>query len=77
MSPPWGWIPVSRRELWKIVYELVEKERIGVLVSTAYLDEAQRCDQVKVLHQGRLLDQGSPDKFTAGMQGPGIPGRPG
>ena len=68
-EPTVGVDPVSRRELWKIVYELVEKERIGVLVSTAYLDEAQRCDQVKVLHQGRLLDQGSPDKFTAGMQG--------
>ncbi|WP_020586714.1 ATP-binding cassette domain-containing protein [Desulfobacter curvatus] len=67
-EPTVGVDPVSRRELWKIVYELVEKERIGVLVSTAYLDEAQRCDQVKVLHQGRLLAQGSPDKFTAGMQ---------
>ncbi|WP_321414702.1 ATP-binding cassette domain-containing protein [uncultured Desulfobacter sp.] len=68
-EPTVGVDPVSRRELWKIVYDLVEKERIGVLVSTAYLDEAQRCDQVKVLHQGRLLAQGSPDDFTAGMQG--------
>jgi ABC-2 type transport system ATP-binding protein len=67
-EPTVGVDPVSRRELWKIVYDLVEKERIGVLVSTAYLDEAQRCDQVKVLHQGRLLAQGSPDQFTAGMQ---------
>jgi ABC-2 type transport system ATP-binding protein len=67
-EPTVGVDPVSRRELWKIVYDLVEKERIGVLVSTAYLDEAQRCDQVKVLHQGRLLAQGSPDQFTGGMQ---------
>nr|WP_321402163.1 ATP-binding cassette domain-containing protein [uncultured Desulfobacter sp.] len=68
-EPTVGVDPVSRRELWKIVYGLVEKERIGVLVSTAYLDEAQRCDQVNVLHQGRLLAQGSPDDFTAGMRG--------
>ena len=68
-EPTVGVDPVSRRELWKIVYDLVEKEQIGVLVSTAYLDEAQRCDQVKVLHQGRLLAQGTPDDFTAGMQG--------
>ena len=61
--------PVSRRELWKIVYDLVETERIGVLVSTAYLDEAQRCDQVNVLHKGRLLAQGRPDEFTSEMQG--------
>ena len=68
-EPTVGVDPVSRRELWKIVYDLVENDRIGVLVSTAYLDEAQRCDQVKVLHQGRLLAQGSPDSFTAGMTG--------
>jgi len=68
-EPTVGVDPVSRHELWKIVYDLVEKDRIGVLVSTAYLDEAQRCDQVKVLHQGSLLAQGSPDSFTAGMQG--------
>ena len=68
-EPTVGVDPVSRRELWKIVYDLVERERIGVLVSTAYLDEAQRCDQVKVLHQGRLLAQGSPDDFTSRMKG--------
>ncbi len=68
-EPTVGVDPVSRRELWKIVYELVEKDRIGVLVSTAYLDEAQRCDQVKVLHHGRLMAQGPPDSFTAGMAG--------
>nr|WP_319495095.1 ATP-binding cassette domain-containing protein [uncultured Desulfobacter sp.] len=68
-EPTVGVDPVSRRELWKIVYDLVEKERIGVLVSTAYLDEAQRCDQVNVLHQGRLLAKGRPDEFTSEMQG--------
>lgn len=68
-EPTVGVDPVSRRELWRIVYDLVETERIGVLVSTAYLDEAQRCDQVNVLHQGRLLAQGSPDEFTFQMQG--------
>ncbi|WP_321495181.1 ATP-binding cassette domain-containing protein [uncultured Desulfobacter sp.] len=67
-EPTVGVDPVSRRELWKIVYDLVEKDKIGVLVSTAYLDEAQRCDQVSVLHQGRLLAQGSPASFTAGIR---------
>jgi ABC-2 type transport system ATP-binding protein len=42
-EPTMGVDPVSRRELWKIVYDLVEKDRIGVFVSTAYLDEAERC----------------------------------
>lgn len=52
-EPTVGVDPVSRRELWKIVYELVENEGIGVLLSTAYLDEAERCHQVVVLHEGQ------------------------
>ncbi|MEJ2642739.1 MAG: ABC transporter ATP-binding protein, partial [Desulfosarcinaceae bacterium] len=47
-EPTVGVDPVSRRELWKIVYQLLDTEHIGVLVSTAYLDEAERCDHVVV-----------------------------
>lgn len=68
-EPTVGVDPVSRRELWKIVYELVEQDEIGVFVSTAYLDEAERCDHVLVLHQGRLMAQGEPETFTATMKG--------
>jgi ABC-2 type transport system ATP-binding protein len=62
-EPTVGVDPVSRRELWKIVYELVTTDGIGVLVSTAYLDEAERCDHVVVLHEGELLAQGTPREF--------------
>jgi ABC-2 type transport system ATP-binding protein len=62
-EPTVGVDPVSRRELWKIVYEMVEKEGIGVLLSTAYLDEAERCDQVVVLHEGKMLAEGAPKDF--------------
>jgi len=62
-EPTVGVDPVSRRELWKIVYELVDADGIGVLVSTAYLDEAERCDHVVVLHEGELLSQGTPREF--------------
>ncbi len=68
-EPTVGVDPVSRRELWKIVYQLVEQDDIGVLVSTAYLDEAERCDQVVVLHEGRILAQGTPDEFTRPLDG--------
>ncbi len=64
-EPTVGVDPVSRRELWKIVYELVEKDGIGVLVSTAYLDEAERCDHVVVLHEGELLAEGTPEDFRS------------
>ena len=62
-EPTVGVDPVSRRELWKIVYELVEGDGIGVLLSTAYLDEAERCDHVVVLHEGEKLAEGTPREF--------------
>ena len=68
-EPTVGVDPVSRRELWKIVYELVEKEGIGVLLSTAYLDEAERCHHVVLLHEGRNLDEGAPRKFQDRIRG--------
>ncbi len=68
-EPTVGVDPVSRRELWKIVYELVENEGIGVLLSTAYLDEAERCHQIVVLHEGRKLAEGTPDSFNQKIKG--------
>jgi ABC-2 type transport system ATP-binding protein len=61
--------PVSRRELWSIVYRLVREEGLSVLLSTAYLDEAERCDAVILMHQGRLLGQGKPKSFSEPMHG--------
>ena len=68
-EPTVGVDPVSRRELWKIVYELVEKDGIGVLVSTAYLDEAEKCDHVVVLHEGTLLAEGTSRHFKEQVAG--------
>ena len=68
-EPTVGVDPVSRRELWKIVYELVAKDGIGVLVSTAYLDEAERCSHVVVLHQGHILAEGTPREFIKQVEG--------
>lgn len=62
-EPTVGVDPVSRRELWQIVYELVEQEGIGVLLSTAYLDEAEHCHHIVVLHAGTKLAEGPPSEF--------------
>jgi ABC-2 type transport system ATP-binding protein len=59
-EPTVGVDPLSRRELWEIVRQLVDDERLSVIVSTAYLDEAERCAQVFVMHEGRLIAQGAP-----------------
>ena len=61
--------PVSRRELWSIVYQAVEKEGMSVLLSTAYLDEAERCEEVILIHGGEILGQGPPGEFTERAKG--------
>ena len=68
-EPTVGVDPVSRRELWEIVYRLVEHEGLSVLLSTAYLDEAERCQEVILMHEGKILDQGTPDSFSKRLTG--------
>jgi ABC-2 type transport system ATP-binding protein len=53
-EPTNGVDPVSRRDFWRILYELVA-EGVAILTSTAYLDEAERCHRVALMHQGKLL----------------------
>lgn len=68
-EPTVGVDPVSRRELWEIVERLVRAEGMSVLLSTAYLDEAERCQEVLLMHEGRILDQAPPEEFSRRMQG--------
>ena len=72
-EPTVGVDPLSRRELWDIVYRLVREQGTSVLLTTAYLDEAERCDDVVLLHEGRLLDQGAPAVLRETMRGPHLP----
>jgi ABC-2 type transport system ATP-binding protein len=53
-EPTNGVDPVSRRDFWRILYQL-QQERVTIFVSTAYLDEAERCNRIGLLHQGRLM----------------------
>ncbi len=68
-EPTVGVDPLSRRELWDIVYRLVREQGTSVLLSTAYLDEAERCDEVVLLHEGRLLAQGGAAALRETMRG--------
>jgi ABC-type multidrug transport system ATPase subunit/ABC-type multidrug transport system permease subunit len=63
-EPTVGVDPLSRRELWAIILQLVNDEGLTVLVSTSYLDEAERCGHVVVLHEGKVLAQGHPDEIS-------------
>ncbi|MEW9034020.1 MAG: ABC transporter ATP-binding protein, partial [Planifilum fimeticola] len=61
-EPTHGVDPMARREIWALVEELA-REGTRVVVSTQYLDEVARCDEVLFLHRGRLLVQGSPEEL--------------
>lgn len=67
-EPTNGVDPVSRREFWRLLYQLV-REKVTIFVSTAYLDEAERCNRVALLHKGRLLAVGMPDDVKKLMRG--------
>ncbi len=68
-EPTVGVDPVSRRDLWQIITQLVTEEGIGVLVATSYLDEAEQCQQVVVLQNGTIVAQDKPEQFRAKMSG--------
>jgi ABC-2 type transport system ATP-binding protein len=63
-EPTVGVDPLSRRELWGIILQLVQEQGLSVLLSTSYLDEAERCGRVVVLHQGKVLAQGRPEEVS-------------
>jgi ABC-2 type transport system ATP-binding protein len=64
-EPTVGVDPLSRRELWEIILQLVHERGLTVLLSTSYLDEAERCAQVVVMHHGKVLAQGLPSDISA------------
>jgi ABC-2 type transport system ATP-binding protein len=59
-EPTNGVDPVSRRDFWRILYRML-KGGVAILVTTAYLDEAERCNRIGLMDRGRLLVQGSPE----------------
>ena len=67
-EPTFGVDPVSRRDLWRIVHEMVGRG-VTAIVSTAYLDEAERFDRLALLHDGRLLALDAPRVLAAGFRG--------
>jgi len=67
-EPTTGVDPLSRREFWQILYSL-RSEGVAMLISTAYLDEAERCDRLALLHQGKMMFCDTPAGLKAQMPG--------
>ena len=67
-EPTTGVDPLSRREFWQILYSL-RGEGVAMLISTAYLDEAERCDRIAMLHAGAMMYCDTPKGLKALMPG--------
>jgi ABC-2 type transport system ATP-binding protein len=63
-EPTNGVDPVSRRDFWTILYQLL-KDGITIFMATAYLDEAERCNRVGLMHKGRLIRCDTPERLKA------------
>jgi ABC-2 type transport system ATP-binding protein len=72
-EPTAGVDPLARRQFWDLVHRLAHQRRVGVLVSTHYMDEAVHCDRLGFMHQGRLVGLGRPDELTAQAEQAGGP----
>ena len=68
-EPSVGVDPLSRRDLWEILLQLVRDEQPSVVVSTAYMDEAERCTHVHVMNAGHVLANGTPQALAQRAQG--------
>lgn len=65
-EPTTGVDPVSRREFWKLIYDFIA-DGVTVFVCTPYMDEAERCDRVALMHQGRILKCDTPQHLKEGI----------
>jgi ABC-2 type transport system ATP-binding protein len=68
-EPTNGVDPVSRRDFWAILYQLV-KDGLTVFITTAYLDEAERCNRVGLMHKGKLIRCEAPDQLRQSLEEP-------
>jgi ABC-2 type transport system ATP-binding protein len=67
-EPTTGVDPVSRREFWKLLSQFLA-QGITILMSTPYLDEAERCSRIALLHEGEVLALDEPGKLRSGLSG--------
>lgn len=70
-EPTGGVDPVFRRKFWDILYQLTE-EGTTIFVTTHYMDEAEYCDRISIMHQGRIIELGNPFQLVRQYQAPNL-----
>lgn len=68
-EPSTGLDPGARRDLWAVLAKLRDEQNVSVLVTTHLMEEAERCDQLAILHQGEIVAEGSPDHLRESIGG--------
>jgi ABC-2 type transport system ATP-binding protein len=68
-EPTTGVDPVTRQDFWQLIIRLVAQEKIAVMVSTPYMDEASRCMRLGFMLQGRILLEGTPGMLRSRLEG--------
>ncbi|MDO5680720.1 MAG: ribosome-associated ATPase/putative transporter RbbA [Pelistega sp.] len=71
-EPTSGVDPVARDMFWRRLLSLSRDDKITIFVSTHFMNEAQRCDRISFMHQGRVLGVGTPEELQARMQSPSL-----
>jgi len=67
-EPTTGVDPISRRDLWRILYAMLAED-VTIIAATCYLDEAERCHRLALMHEGRVLFCGAPRELKARLPG--------
>jgi ABC-2 type transport system ATP-binding protein len=68
-EPTTGVDPISRQDFWEIIRRVVEERRVTVVLSTSYMDEAERCHRIALVHAGEIVTQGTPGSIVAKATG--------
>lgn len=68
-EPTTGVDPISRQDFWKIIHRVVKERKVTVLLTTSYMDEAERCHAIALLHEGRIIERGKPDSLRSKLTG--------
>ena len=62
-EPTTGVDPISRQDFWQIIRRVVDERQTTVLVSTSYMDEAERCHRIALIHAGAIVAEGRPEEI--------------
>jgi ABC-2 type transport system ATP-binding protein len=68
-EPTTGVDPVTRQDFWQLLIRIVSQEKVSVLITTPYMDEASRCQRVGFIRQGRIIAEGTPSDLRSTLNG--------